>query len=119
MELAVRVTEEASALAPTGVLVTAEGQTWPRGSKNPGHTRTGSLLRGRIAQVSSTREGRLVVRLHTNQGEFEFLAAPWAAVLDAEVAVPTGDLWSYIGSRALISCGRDGHTLVIESIAIR
>jgi hypothetical protein len=73
----------------------------------------------RIAQVSPTREGRLAVRLHTDKGEFEFLVASWAAVLDAEVVVPIGDLWSYIGSKAFISCGREDDTLVIESIAFR
>lgn len=74
--------------------MTAEGQTWLRGSESPGHAWTGSPVRGWVVQVSSIREGRRVVRLHAGQAELEFLAAPWAAAPDAEVAVPTGDLWS-------------------------
>jgi hypothetical protein len=69
--------------------------------------------------VHSTREGHLVLRLRTDEGEIELRGTAGLRVFDDESPVPLVDLWSRVGSEALIACGRDGETLIMDSIAIR
>jgi hypothetical protein len=75
-------------------------------------------LLGQIARVNSTRDGRLVVTLRTIEGEIKLHGASWMQVLDAEGALPPGDLWDHIGSGAVITCGWEDARQVIQSIAI-
>jgi hypothetical protein len=69
----------------------------------PRFPQTSVLLQGRIIRVHSTREGHLVLRLRTDEGEIELRGTAGLPVFDDESPVPLVDLRSRVGSEALIA----------------
>jgi hypothetical protein len=78
-----------------------------------------STVLGHIARVSSTREGRLVLVVGTDDGEVELHGTRWTHAFHGDDALPLGDLWHYVGSDAVVNWVPEGRLRAIESITIR
>jgi hypothetical protein len=91
----------------------------PAISAGPAPARRSGFLLGGIAKVGSTREGRLVLVLRTNEGEIELHGTSWTRVFDGDDVLPLGDLWGFVGTDVVIAWGREGRVHMIESVAIQ
>ena len=77
------------------------------------------LLVGQITKVTSTREGRLVLMLGTEDGEVALHSTSWMRVFHGDDTLPLGDLWHHVGSEAVVAWIPDGCVRVIDSVTIQ